>query len=218
MCGAVVFCPIVCTIGVAWAPEVSELLLRLRASKPMEMHVHCFCLLRLDVIIDDAECRAVVGLYWHWGLLVSHFFKCVSLGDGLTGVDVQCTKFGFGGGGYDGLDELGKVEGRAIVFGVSSVGGQEKVSAGVAACFGFDQIGGIAVHDKHHVTPPVSDDGILVCGGEVKELFALLHGVFGGFCLGRGYCAEHREHGGVDCPSIVEEDTYHILDEFLLGG
>jgi hypothetical protein len=30
--GAVVFCPIVCAIGVAWAPEVSELLFRLTAS------------------------------------------------------------------------------------------------------------------------------------------------------------------------------------------
>jgi hypothetical protein len=73
----------------------------------MKMHVHCFCLLRLDVIIDNAKCRAVVGLYWHWGLLVSHFFECMSLGDGLAGVDVQHTKFGFGDGGHDGLDELG---------------------------------------------------------------------------------------------------------------
>ncbi len=165
----------------------------------METHVHCFCSLWLDVIIDDTKCRAVVSLYWHWALLVSHFFECMSLGDGLAGVDIQQTEFGFGGGGHGSLDELGKVEDCAIVLGVGNVGGQEKVSTGAAACFEFAQIGGIAVHDKHHVTPSVSDDGVLVCGSVVKELLALRHGVLGGFCLGRGYCAECHEHGGVDC-------------------
>jgi hypothetical protein len=58
----------------------------------------------------------------------------------------------------------------------------------------------------------------LVCGGVVKELLALHHGVFGGVSLGRGYRAECHEHGGVECPAIVEEDTNHFLDEFLLGG
>jgi hypothetical protein len=184
----------------------------------MKTHVHCFCLLQLGVIIDDGKCRAVVGLYWRWGLLVSHFFKFMLLGDGLMGIDVQCTEFSFGSGGHDGLDELGKVEDRAIVFGVGGVGGQEKVSAGVAACFKFAQIGGVAVYNKHHVTPSVSDDGILVCSGVVKELFASRHGVLGGVSLGRGDHAERCEHGGVDCPSIVEEDTYHFLDDFFLGG
>jgi hypothetical protein len=140
------------------------------------------------------------------------------LGDGLAGVDIQRTKFGFGGGGHDGLDELGEVEDRTIVFGVGGVSGQEKVSANAAACFGFAQIEGVDVHNEHHVTPTVSDDGILVCGGIVKELLALRHGVLRGFCLGRGYCAERCEHGGVDCASIVEEDTYHFLDDFFLSG
>ena len=76
------------------------------------------------------------------------------------------------------------------------------------------------MYNEHHVTPSVSDDGILVCGSIVKELFALRHGVLGGVSLGRGDHAEHRdrEHGGVNCPSIVEEDTYHFLDDFFLGG
>ncbi len=149
---------------------------------------------------------------------MSHFFQSMSLGDGLVGVDIQCTEFGFVGRGYDSLDELRKVEDRAIAFGVGGVGGQEKVSAGAAARFGFAQIGGVAVHNKHHVTFSVSDDGVLVCGGVVKELLTLHHGVLGGCCLDRGYRAEHREHGGVDHQSIVDEDTYYFLDEFLLGG
>jgi hypothetical protein len=184
----------------------------------METHVNCFSLLRLDVIIDNAKCRAVVGLYRHWGLLVSHFFECVSLEDSLGGIDIQCTKFGFGGRRHDGLDELDKVEDHPIVFRVSGIGGQEKVSAGAAVCFGFAQIGDVAVHNEHHVTLSISDYGILVCDGIVKELLGLLHGVLNGFCLGRGNCTEHCEHGGVDCLSIVEEYTYHFLDDFFLIG
>jgi hypothetical protein len=103
----------------------------------METHVHSFHSLWLDVIIHNSKCRAVVGLYQHWGLLVSHFFECMLLGDGLAGIYIQRTEFGSGSREHDGLDELGKVEDRTIVFGVGSVCGQEKVSAGVAACFGF---------------------------------------------------------------------------------
>ncbi len=124
--------------------------------------------MEMYVIIANSS-RAIVGLYWRWGLFVSHFFECVLLGDDLAGVDIQCTKFGFGSGGHDGLDYLGKVEDRAIVFGVGGVSGQEKVSARVVACFGFAQIGGIAVHDKPHVTPLVCDDDIFVCGSVVKD-------------------------------------------------
>ncbi len=92
------------------------------------------------------------------------------------------------------------------------------MSAGMAACFRFTQIGGVAVYNEHHVTPSVSDDGILVCGSINKELFALRHGVLGGVSLGRGDHAECCEHGGVNCLSIVEEDTYHFLDDFFLSG
>jgi hypothetical protein len=92
------------------------------------------------------------------------------------------------------------------------------VSAGAAECFGFAQIGGVTVHDEHHVTPSVSDDGICVCGSVVKELLALLHGVLGGFCLGRGYRAEHCEYGGVNCPSMLEENTITSWMIFFSGG
>jgi hypothetical protein len=41
-------------IGVARASEVGELLLQCAASKPMELHVNCFCLLGLDVVVHNA--------------------------------------------------------------------------------------------------------------------------------------------------------------------
>jgi hypothetical protein len=63
----------------------------------VETHIHCFCVTRLDVVVDDAEGRAVVGLHRGGRLLVSHFFEDLSLRNGLTSVDVQCAEFGFGG-------------------------------------------------------------------------------------------------------------------------
>ncbi len=54
MCGAVVFCPVVDTIGVAGAPEVSEMLLQYTALKPMELHVHCFGFFGMDVVVYNA--------------------------------------------------------------------------------------------------------------------------------------------------------------------
>jgi hypothetical protein len=54
MCSAVVFCPIVGTIGVAGVPEILELFLQFVAPKPMELYVHCFCSLGLDVVVHVA--------------------------------------------------------------------------------------------------------------------------------------------------------------------
>ncbi len=88
----------------------------------------------------------------------------------------------------------------------------------MAACFGFAQVGWVSVHYEHHVTLLVCEDGILVCSGTVKELSALCHGVLGGFSLGRSNCAEPCEHGGVDCPAVVQENTHYFLYEFLLSG
>ena len=57
------FCPVVGAIGVSGAPDVTELLLRFTATKPVEAHIHCFRASLLDVAIYYAEGRAVVGLY-----------------------------------------------------------------------------------------------------------------------------------------------------------
>ncbi len=101
---------------------------------------------------------------------------------------------------------------------VGSVGGNEKMSAGTGAHFGFTQIGCVTVQYEHHVTLLAHDDGILVGCGIVQELSKLRHGVLSGFNLGRSNCAERCEHGGVNCPAVVEENTHYFLYEFLFSG
>jgi hypothetical protein len=103
------------------------------------------------------------------------------LGDSLTSVDIQCTKFGFRAEDMMALMSWVRLRTVPLSSGLAVLVDMKKVSTGAAACFGFAQIGRIAVHDEHHVTPPVSDDGVLVCSGVVKELLPLCHGVLDGF-------------------------------------
>ncbi len=77
------FCPVVGAIGVSGAP--------------VEAHIHCFHATKLDVVVDNAEGHAVVGLHRSGRLFVSHFFEDLLLRNGLTSVDVQCAEFDFGG-------------------------------------------------------------------------------------------------------------------------
>ena len=72
------------------------------------------------------------------------------------------------------------------------------------------------MHDEHHITLFVCDYGVLMGGSVVQELLASRHCVFGGFSLSGGNRAERGKHGGVHRPAVIKEDSYYLLDEFLL--
>ncbi len=65
--------PVVCSVGGSWAPEKMELVLGFAASKPMELHIHGFCVLGLYVVVHGSEGCTVVSLHGSWGLFVAHF-------------------------------------------------------------------------------------------------------------------------------------------------
>jgi hypothetical protein len=81
----------------------------------MQSHVHFHCASWLDVVGDNAMCRAVSGLDGCGRLLVAHLFEELSHGYCFTGVDVEGAKFGFDCIGHDGLEYFGDVEDGAIV-------------------------------------------------------------------------------------------------------
>ncbi len=56
---------------------------------------HGFCSARQDIVGDNTECGAVVGLDWGWWLRVAHFVEDGTAGDCFTFVDVERAKFGF---------------------------------------------------------------------------------------------------------------------------
>ena len=47
-----------------------------------------------------------------------------------SAIDVECSKFGLGGGRHDGFYYLGNREGGAVVRGVVQIVGHEEVGAG----------------------------------------------------------------------------------------
>jgi hypothetical protein len=100
------FGPIVGSVVGSQMPAVAESALGVTALQPVELHVHCFGAAWLNVIGDNAMGCAVVGLDGCGRLLVAHLFKEVLHGDCFTGIDVNCTMFGFGCTGHDGFEHF----------------------------------------------------------------------------------------------------------------
>ncbi len=132
-------------------------------------------------------------------------------------VDVECSQFCFYCGGHNSLDELCKVENIPIVDWVFWVQGEEKMSTGSTGCLGFE-VWRVSVYDEYHFALLVGEDGILVCDCIVEKLFAASNGLLGRLSLGWCNGKESSEYGGVYSTTIDKENTYHFLDEFLLGG
>ncbi len=64
----------------------------------------------------------------------------------------------------------------------------------------------------------VGYDGILMCSCVVEELLTARHGILCKFGLGGCDCAKCYAHSGIYSMFVVEEKTYHFLDEFFLAG
>jgi len=92
---AMVFCPVVTKAGRAGVPVISELFLRIAFAQPPKAHVHDFGSAGQNIVGDNTEGGAVVGLDWGWGLRVAHFVEDGVAGDCFTCVDVERAKFGF---------------------------------------------------------------------------------------------------------------------------
>ncbi len=134
------FGPIVGLVVGSWAPVVAELALEVTAPQPVELHVHRFGAVWLDVVGDDAMGCAVVGLDGCGRLLVVHLFEEVSHGDCFMGVNVKGTKFGFSCTGHDGLEYFGDVEHGTIADWVINVRQAEKVAANSTFRCGFAEV------------------------------------------------------------------------------
>ncbi len=81
----------------------------------MELHIHCFGAVWLDVVGDDDKSCAVISLDGRGRLLVSHLFEEVPHVNCLSGIYLQCTQFGFGCTRHDGLEYFRDVEHGPIV-------------------------------------------------------------------------------------------------------
>ena len=92
----------------------------------MEVNVHCFCLLGLDLLVDDAIRHEVICLYLCGWLFVSHFVQDNADVYYLSCCFVKCCKFCLIGQGHDVLDYVRHVEDGSIVGLDISVVGEKK--------------------------------------------------------------------------------------------
>ncbi len=70
-----------------------------------------------------------------------------------------------------------------------------------------------------HLAGGEAENGVGMGGAIIEEVCDGDGGCSGAFCLSRCKDPECHQHGGVDCPSIVEKDADDLLESCeLLGG
>ena len=84
-----VLCPIISKISSARLPEKSELFLVNGAiTQPMVLHVHRFCLFRLEVAVYYSLGSRIVGLDWRGGLQMPHLLEDGAFFNGLACINI----------------------------------------------------------------------------------------------------------------------------------
>lgn len=177
-----VFRPIVCKVEFSRSPIESKLLLAFSVTEPVESHVDGFGSFRLYLSIDDSISHCIVSLYRRRRLFVSHFREDDSDVYCFSCHDVESGEFCFGGGGHDVFDDVGNVENGAVVLRNVGTVGEEEMATSPATGFRFTEVACVAVDSQFHCTCVVGDDGVVLGGEIVKELFGLSHGIGCGRC------------------------------------
>ena len=94
----------------SWGPIETELAPDHAATEPVEAKVHGLDFAGDDGIVDYARRRGVVCLQGRRGLRPSHLGEGLAHRHHFLGGDEEGTELGLGGGGHDGLDNLGDRE------------------------------------------------------------------------------------------------------------
>ncbi len=80
------------------------------------------------------------------------------------------------------FDDVGNVENGAVVLRNVGTVGEEEMAASPATGFRFTGVACVAVDSQFHGTCIVGDDGVVLDGKIVEELFGLSHGISCGRC------------------------------------
>ena len=156
---------------------------------------------------------------WSDRLRVTTFEEQGADRDSLLAFDVSGSNFGFGSRthhvGHDARNGVdGTVETRTSGGWFGHVGAnvtQKIVSTSVAAGLRFGEVEGVAVNLEDHVTENITDCGVRVRGGVIKQLHGVGIGLFHAFFLMCRNGAKVGEHGGVDRNQIVQEISEDLL-------
>ena len=186
---------------------------------PVKAHVHRFRLFLFDGDVGKAIGGGVVDLDWSDRLRVTTFEEQGADRDGLLAFDVSGSNFGSGSQthhvGHDARNGVdGTIETRTSGGWFGHVGAnvtQKIVSTSVAAGLRFGEVGGVAVNVEDHVTDSITDCGVRVRGGVIKQTHGVGIVLFRDFFLLFRNGAKVGEHGVVDRNQIVQEISEDLL-------
>ena len=166
----------------------------------------------LDGIAGKAVGGGVVDLDWSGRIWMTYFEEQGADRDGLLVVYVSGSNLGFdsqthhvGHDAGNGVDRT--VETRTSGGWFGHVGAnitQKIVSISAAAGSRFKEVGGVSVNAEDHVTVGITDCGVEVRGGIIKQPQGVGVGLFRAFCLMCRNRAKGGDHGGVNRNRIVQ--------------
>ena len=175
------------------------------------MHVNSFRSFLFDGTCEYSVGGTVVSFHGRCGLGMTKFNEAISDCDGFLGMYIEGANFRFGGRCHDVLDDFGQGEDGAIELGACGVA-QEEVASCSAASLGVDQVSGIAVDVKDHVTGPVQNFCIGIACGIVEEVDSGV--VCASDIVTRRYSVDGMDHCVIHGAGIVEEFSGDLLDVF----
>ncbi len=110
----VVFCVVISLVLGASIPVVSKLVLRGTAAEPPETHIHHLAPTQNNSVVNSPCSCEVVGLDGALGLGPSHINEGLAVWNHFACSDEEGSKFRFGSGCCNKLDDLGNGEDRAV--------------------------------------------------------------------------------------------------------
>ena len=108
------FCEKICQVVGTIAPDDDEMTLLHSILDPMEPHVHCFGLLRLDSLVGEANSGRIVTVDGGGVLGVAEGGKDSTVYFTQTSVHKEGGVLGFSGGGADNGNEAAHSEERSV--------------------------------------------------------------------------------------------------------
>ena len=204
-------------VATARLPLDDELAVLDAILEPVETHVDGLGALLFDSVVEDASGDAVVSCDDSGRLGPTHLVESGPKGNGALGIEEGRASFSFGGRGEDVAHDAsehmeGTVERGAEAIELVRMVAEEEETRGAGAGLGLGKVGSVSVVVEDHVTGEVLDDGIRMGGCVVEQVHDSVGGGLGGAGLLGGNGAQGDQHGVVDGPGIVEENSHDLSD------
>ena len=165
---------IVTTVVVAWALVYIELFLLGPILKPVEAHINYLGAFLFEIVIHKSDGGGVINLNWYRWLGMVEEFQNLPKRKGFFSILEGGSNLSFGGRLHDVLQNTTMNVNGSIWFSfgwVCAVIREEVMPSRTASSLWKRQIRAIGVYMEYHTATIVSNLGIWICGGVVKQMY-----------------------------------------------